>query len=212
LTIYHYAVVTKPEITDAVQPADGIDMETVDYKRQPDVAVLDVAVGAAGGLVCGIWRGGMFGLATNQIAVLSAWPERGRAGPILRTAADGLGTTLDDGVEMTATVRPAAPERITAQGFYVIRWLRMLATDVAEYTGLCLQTWPAFEAAARARCWGVLRPCNETETVTLLMLTWYGSLDDWERSRQFAGGDDAKWARRSEMELSHWAEGARLAT
>ena len=70
----------------------------------------------------------------------------------------------------------------------------------------------AFEAAARARCWGVLRPCNETETVTLLMLTWYGSLDDWERSRQFAGGDDAKWARRSEMELSHWAEGARLAT
>ena len=51
----------------------------------------------------------------------------------------------------------------------------------------------------------------DTESVvTLLMLTWYRTFDDWEQSRRLDPADRAKWARRSEMELSHWAEAARL--
>ena len=43
------------------------------------------------------------------------------------------------------------------------------------------------------------------------MLTWYASMNDWEKSRALAPADNAKWARRSEMELSHWADAGRLA-
>ncbi len=209
--LYHYAILEKPEAPLEAAALQGIDMENLDYKRQPDVARAAGAVAASGGMLCGIWRGGMFGLATNRIAILSAWQDVGGAS----AAFADLGAGSDDLVlqqqTFKATVRPARPERITRDGFYVIRWIRMMSRDIEEYTQLCLETWPAFEAAGTARCHGVFRPLEESEVAKILMLTWYASMNDWEKTRALAPADNAKWARRSEMELSHWADAGRLA-
>ncbi len=217
MTIYHYAVVEKPEETlRAGEPSEfdmepsEIDMENVDYKRQVDPARVARCVRREKGIVCGMWRGGMFGLATNQTSILSAWRDDTSPNETFSSAIHAPEQAIVDQGEYIATVRPKLPEAIVQGGFYVIRWLRMRRGDIAEYTDLCLETWPAFEATARCRCYGVFRPRADTDVQKLLMLTWYGSLNDWELSRNLEPNDKAKWARRSEMELSHWADGARL--
>ncbi|MCP4979429.1 MAG: hypothetical protein GY935_02915 [Gammaproteobacteria bacterium] len=102
-------------------------------------------------------------------------------------------------------------EKIDRRGIYVIRWIRMRSSDIDEYTRLCLETWLRFEATTQSRCYGVFRPAQESAVSKLLMLTGYATLNDWEKSRHLDPADESKWARRSEMELSHWAESDRLA-
>jgi hypothetical protein len=208
--IYHYATIEKPEMIQAVETRADITMENADYKRQPDVAAINHQVVTCNGYVCGIFRGGMFGLKTNQIAIFSAWDSSSRATDCYSTIAQMPDTIVAEQFDMTVTVRPSEPTKIDREGFYVIRWIRMLSTDVDEYTRLCLETWPAFESFGTARCYGVFSRAEEGDVSKVLMLTWYASMDDWEKSRNLAPVDSAKWSRRSEMELSHWAEGARL--
>ena len=210
-TIYQYCVLSKPESAQRADSIDGIDMENVDYKRQPDVDTTAAAIAGAGGRCCGIFRGGMFGLATNQIAVLSAWAAHGPGRSRLAGLAAEHSWIESADTELLATVRPAPGETCTRAGIYVIRWIRMREADIDEYTRLCVETWPRFEATTRSRCYGVFRPRESSEVQTLLMLTWYATLHDWELSRQLDPHDAPKWARRSEMELSHWAEAGRLA-
>ncbi len=189
-----------------------IDMENADYKRQPDVPAMHRHVEGWNGFVCGIFRGGMFGLRTNQISILSAWQRPEDAANCYRPLSELNGYVVADHDCFTATVRPPEPSRLDREGFYVIRWIRMNDSDVDEYTQLCLETWPAFEAAGNARCYGVFERPEEKGISRLLMLTWYASMDAWETSRNLDPADSAKWSRRSEMELSHWADGARLAS
>jgi len=212
MTLYHYCVLTKPEAAHFVAQGDAIDMENVDYKRQPDVASVRSHVEAVQGQCCGIIRGGMFGLATNQIALLSAWENTEITAAWFEQLAQQNEWQLSAQEQLLPTVRPLAPEPMTRSGVYVIRWIRMQPDDIAEYTRLCLETWPRFEISTQSRCYGVFRPVENTGIAKLLMLTWYASLDDWEKSRQLEPLDQAKWSRRSEMELSHWAEAGRLAT
>lgn len=75
MSIYHYAVIEKPEANLSAGDISNIDMETLDYKRQIDPADLRAGVRRKDGTVCGMWRGGMFGLATNQVSILSAWSD-----------------------------------------------------------------------------------------------------------------------------------------
>jgi len=91
------------------------------------------------------------------------------------------------------------------------RNLPIRSENIGEYTRLCLETWPAFEENFQARCYGVFRALEDDEISKILMLTWYSTLGDWEQSRQLDPTDLAKWARRSEMELSHRADAGRLA-
>lgn len=206
MTFYHYAVLEKPEMAVAAEKSHGIDMEDVDYKRQPVVDAVAQTLEDAGGFPCGMFRGGMFGLATNQIAVFSAWDEA----DVARKCFYSGPNTLVSQICLEPTVRPLGPEKITMPGIYVIRWIRMATRDIKEYTNLCLETWPAFESAGTARCWGVFRPLEDAEVSKILMLTWYATLSDWEQSRNLNPADVHKWARRSELELSHWAEAGRL--
>lgn len=210
-TIYHYCVLSKPEAPHRAGAHDGIDMENVDYKRQPDTAVIATGIANSNGHCCGIFRGGMFGLATNQTAVLTAWDETGYDPSAPERLAKDNDWEISDIEELVPTVRPQGVEICDRPGIYVIRWIRMLSRDIDEYTRLCLETWPRFEAMADSRCFGVFRPLVQSEISKLLMLTWYASLSDWENSRRLYPDDAAKWARRSEMELSHWAEAGRLA-
>ncbi len=204
MSIYHYAVVERPEATIAAGDLADIDMENLDYKRQIDPAGLARRVRQRDGIVCGMWRGGMFGLATNQVSILSAWSDDTSPMQIFSSVIDAHNQAIVDQDEYVATVRPDAPEPVGKDGFYVIRWIRMRSKDVAEYTGLCLETWPAIEATAACRCYGVFRPRGEDDVQKLLMLTWYGSLNDWELSRKLVPDDKAKWARRSEMATCAW--------
>ncbi len=73
MTGYHYCALTKPEADHQVGQMDLVDMENVDYKRQPDVIRIASHISTGDGLCCGIFRGGMFGLATNQVGVFSTW-------------------------------------------------------------------------------------------------------------------------------------------
>ena len=206
---YHYCVLTKSEAPHSVLAADSIDMENVDYKRQPDVTITENWIDQAGGLCCGIIRGGQFGLATNQIAVLSHWVESESVD--FDQLISQQDWQLSESQWLMPTVRPREPEKLTRQGIYVIRWIRMQTSDIPEFTQLCLETWPRFEATTQSRCFGVFKPVECGDVSKILMLTWYATLTDWEQSRQLDPDDAPKWGRRSEMELSHWAEAGRLA-
>jgi hypothetical protein len=212
MTIYHCAVIEKTEDAHVVLGLDGIDMENVDYKRQPDAESVLQCITKHGGMLCGILRGGMFGFATNQIWVFSAWENTDAIQKYTPTIEgfDNYCTSAQE--QLIATVRPAQAVFIDRPGIYVVRWIRMQSSDIDEYTQLCLETWPRFEENSQARCYGVFRPFEKQEGVEkILMLTWYATLNDWEQSRQFDPVDKAKWARRSEIEQSHWAEVGRLA-
>jgi hypothetical protein len=211
MTLYHYCVLGKPEAAHSLDSADAIDMENVDYKRQPETGRVAAHIESRNGLCCGIFHGGMFGLATNQVAVLSAWPTDDFEAAIMPGLARHNQWSITEQVRLRQTVRPLQAEAIDRRGIYVIRWIRMLTSDIDEYTRLCLETWPRFEAATRSRCYGVFQPLEDSEVSRLLMLTWYATLTDWENSRQLDPADSAKWGRRSEMELSHWAQAGRLA-
>ena len=194
----------------AVDATQNIDMENLDYKRQPDLEGLRGAVASNDGSLVAIWRGGMFGLATNQVAVLSAWREVNDAARCHAELAEIADLNISAQFTGRATVRPETPQAIDREGVYIIRWIRMATVDIEEYTSLCLETWPAFQAQGTAYCYGVFRPVDDAPVSKLLMLTWYASLNDWEQTRVLNPADEAKWARRSEMELSHWADAGRL--
>lgn len=210
--LFHYAVITQPESELRQSQSDGIDMENVDYKRQPDVQRIRESVMSGNGFNCGLFRGGMFGLKTNQLAALTSWPSRESCHQVFDPLCTAANWSISDACWLTPTVRPKKVEAIERQGIYVIRWIRMAQADVDEYIRLCLETWPAFESMAKARCYGVFKPADSGSSITtLLMLTWYATLTDWEQSRRLHIPDANRWARRSEMELSHWAEAGRLA-
>jgi len=211
MALYHYCVLTKPEAPHSLASDDAIDMENVDYKRQPDASEIAAQIESSNGLCCGVFRGGMFGLATNQIAVLSAWKTDEVGAATMADLARQNKWPINAQENLTQTVRPLQPQVIARRGIYVIRWIRLLARDIDEYTQLCLETWPRFEASTGSRCYGVFRPLEPSEVSKILMLTWYATLTDWEESRQLDPIDVPKWGRRSEMELSHWAQAGRLA-
>ena len=210
MTVYHYAVIERPESSVITTRDEDPSMETVDYKRQPSVTSLRTAIETTGGMSCGIFRGGMFGLTTTQVASLSAWTDIELARTSIATYCQHESLNLIVQKPLSATVRPTKTEPITQPGIYVIRWIRMRGADVVEYTSLCLDTWPAFEAASAARCYGVFRVDDHSEPGLLLMLTWYQNLRAWEQSRQLNKRDAKLWVRRSQMEISHWAQAGRL--
>ncbi len=210
MTIFHCIVIEKTEGAHWEPQLGQIDMESVDYKRQPLTEKVSQCIVDSGGIKCGVVRGGLFGLATNQIWVFTAWKDSIGIDRYVQAVKDTTDYRIVSQQQFSSTVRPNGPEIIDRKGIYVIRHINMLASDIDEYTALCLETWPRFEASSASRCYGVFRPVNTESVITLLMLTWYRTFDDWEKSRQLDPADLAKWARRSEMELSHWAEVGRL--
>lgn len=100
---------------------------------------------------------------------------------------------------LSPTVRPTGPEPPHLDGGMVaLRRFEVDPADASEVVELSAAAWPAFENAYDARILGFFS-VEETGGSEFLLVTWYRSLAEWERSRgtlQAELGDVAEAGRR----------------
>ncbi|MGH3744630.1 MAG: hypothetical protein ACRDTP_07220 [Mycobacteriales bacterium] len=116
-----------------------------------------------------------------------------------------VGADLGDGVEVTAVERLVAVARADdttrpPAGVLALRWFELAASDWDEFLDLSVGAWGGFEGAHTSKVLGLFRSedCAEPDARALLV-TWYGSLADWETSRRTVGateGEEAAAGRR----------------
>ena len=117
--------------------------------------------------------------------------------PVDLPGASVLATT-----RLQPTVRPVErPAGLDASGVYAHRWFDLAAADVEELIALSEGAWPEFEAATPGtRVIGLFRSLDAAEgRARVLLLTYYPSLADWERSRATGGAARAAFARRHQL-------------
>ena len=130
----------------------------------------------------GIWQG-VFGLAANQLIVMSAHTE----------PADGWKPF--DGCEVEAvwvlepTARPQSTTPLARSGVYVFRDFWLPYQHVAEAVELSSTAWETFEGAAAysTEPMGLFAPAKTlpaSQECVLHLLTWYPDFASWETSRQ----------------------------
>lgn len=150
-----------------------------------------VALAGSGAAVAGTWFGaGSVGWFDDEAIVLLSW-----GGP--RGEITGLGSSLPPGTELevtalTATARPATPGLLRSDGVHAHRWLEVEPGHEAEVVELSAEAWPAFEASFEARIEGLF--ATEDGSGRMLLITWYSSFAEWERSRQVAGASEGALA------------------
>jgi hypothetical protein len=190
-----------------------LHLRSPDSDRAPlERAVDEAARGGwrdAGRTVWGAWEG-LFGVASNELLVITAEPEDVPAG----------GVTLPDAVEvldslpLAATLRPNAGTRLVRPGLYVFRSFDVRGPDVDEFIELSVRAWEQFENAAAysAEPQGLFRPSTaEAEAPErLLLVTWYDGLGSWEASRHPAPGARKNFAARRALTLATRAVATRL--
>lgn len=90
-----------------------------------------------------------------------------------------------NGVERLAAVARADTDTAPAAGVLALRWFELAAGDWAEFLELSTGAWSGFEGAYTSKVLGLFRSedCAEPDARALLV-TWYGSLADWETSRR----------------------------
>lgn len=90
--------------------------------------------------------------------------------------------------DLTSTVRPAKPARITESGVYAHRRFELAEADWEEFLALSQAAWPDFEAVNDGcRIIGLWRaPEPAAGVASALLITRYPSLAAWERSRPYA--------------------------
>jgi len=152
----------------------------------------------------GVWRG-LFGLASNELLVMVA-----ADGVRDETEFTGM---LDETIELRRTalfeptLRPhdrAARER---PGLYVFRFFQIRSADVTEFVELSGDAWMTFENADdySAQPQGLFRQRTDADTLDMLLVTWYDSLQSWQTSRQPAPDARERFARRHQITRSTWA-------
>jgi hypothetical protein len=143
------------------------------------------AVEAAGGTLFGVFTG-QIGIASNQGIAITAWPDeqaqREHAGVLLAAAPDVRGTHTD---RLVLRARDADPSPPTGPGIYAHRWFEIDGDDVPEFVELSRAAWTDFEESHDANIIGLFETLDpEPPATRLLLLTRYGSLATWERSRR----------------------------
>ncbi len=90
--------------------------------------------------------------------------------------------------ELTATIRPEAPTRLSESGVYAHRRFDLSSSDWDEFLALSQAAWPDFEAVNDGcRIVGLWRgPDPSADVAAALLITRYPSLAAWERSRPYA--------------------------
>lgn len=155
-----------------------------------------------GGTVFGLWTG-QIGFASDEGVLITAWPNAS----VLADASADLqridGVLQSDAELLVATVRPHDPTPPDSTGVYAHRWFDIVESDWPEFLELSDSAWPTFEAAYPGiRIMGFWRSLDVSPPdARVLLLTFYPTLDDWERSRPYAGDQspDAQESRRRFM-------------
>jgi hypothetical protein len=144
------------------------------------------SIAEAGATLVGAWLGaGGIGWFDDEALVLVAWPDR-------RGDATGWVPTLISGAECTAiplvaTARPDRPRPVRTGGVHAHRWFDVEPGHQDEVVDLSAAAWPAFESNFEAHIEGLFRA--EDGSDRMLLVTWYSSVAEWERSRAVAAAD-----------------------
>ena len=150
--------------------------------REPEQALRDDFSMNPAADLWGIWQG-VFGLAANQLIVMSAHTE----------PADGWksvdGCEVDAVWGLKATARPQSATPLTRSGVYVFRDFWLPFGHVAEAVELSSAAWKTFEGADAysAEPMGLFAPAQavpDSQECLLHLLTWYPDFTSWETSRQ----------------------------
>jgi hypothetical protein len=155
-----------------------------------------------GGTVWGVWTA-LFGMASNELVVVTAWPDG--ATPIA-TLQDALpdGFRIVASYELSPTVRPASADPVTREGVYVHRFFRTLEKHMQEIVDLSVEAWKTFATDDRYGTEQVAffrprtRSSNENSPGEMLLISWYPDLANWETSRQFPPEAQALFHKRAE--------------
>ena len=210
---YRYWVVAFPEQSSAADRlSKHADMERIYFPGWFNLADFTDLVAAHGGTLWGLWYGGMFGLPTNQFIAITTNISAGEfAAEIPGFGPDGIQLRVLENRPMRITVRPTEHRPVDRDGFFVFRFLHLQPGVLDEYIALCLRSWPGFERGGKSQVIGLWEYPDDEPDCELLMLTWYASVPDWDRTRAVDPADAPLWRRRAEFELSHWGIGARRA-
>ena len=126
---------------------------------------------------------GLFGLAANQLFVVTSKSSNNLPGVVLAHA------------EWHATARPQSTTALTKPGLYVFRRFQVLQENVEEVVALSQQAWQTFEndasyasepvALFRKEDSKTLSKANNDEgkIVDLQLITWYDGFSSWSKSR-----------------------------
>ncbi len=147
----------------------------------------------AGGLLWGAWLGaGSIGWYDDQVIAMVAWTASPGDARSWLAGVEGVGEVAVE--RMAATVRPQEPAPLPAGGVLAHRWFELYdAADFDELMQLSADAWPAFEGSYDAAVEGFFRSADDPRRV--LLVTRYGSVAEWERSRgvgQATSGDLAE--------------------
>jgi hypothetical protein len=155
---------------------------------------------------------GLFGLWTNELILMTAWPQVSGAMAI-------VGSNLPEGAsiaqqyEFIATARPATDVPPSRSGVYVHRLFEVQAGDVERFVALSEEAWTTFEEAGdyQAEPQGLFRQRDyPAEGGLMLLVTWYDRLESWERSRTPAPEAEANFRARAALTRKSMAFATRL--
>src|SRR5262245_26541063 len=90
-----------------------------------------------GGTVWGVWTA-LFGMAANELVVVTAWPDEAKAVATLEDALpDGFRVVASH--ELVPMVRPTSADPVTRDGVYVHRFFRTRERYVQEIVHLSVE-------------------------------------------------------------------------
>ena len=156
---------------------------------------------------------GLFGLWTNEVVMLTAWP--GAAHP-RRELSMNLppGASVVEEYEFVPTARPEDDTPPSRPGVYVHRLFEVGGGDVERFVQLSREAWTTFEGSGeyQAEPQGLFRQREHPESGGLMLLvTWYDRLESWERSRTPAPEAEANFRARAQLTRKSIAYATRLA-
>jgi hypothetical protein len=155
-----------------------------------------------GGTVWGVWTA-LFGMASNELVVVTAWPDGATPVATLRDALPD-GFRVITSYEFAPTVRPASADAVMRDGIYVHRFFRAREKHMQEIVDLSVEAWKTFAtdddygteqiAFFRPRA----RATDGETPGEMLLISWYPDFANWERSRQFPPEAGALFRKRAE--------------
>jgi len=191
--------------------AEGRDTAALEAR----LAAETVPAWSADGVTCwGCWRG-LFGLASNELFVMTAAAGRRDLAPA--AAALPAGAAVLDTLVLDSTVRPASVAPLTEPGLYVFRFFYVRPDHCDELVSLSRQAWETFETstAYASRPLGLFRPRVDGEPaldgrVRMLLVTWYDGFGSWQSSRSPAPEARENFRRRHALTAGTVAYATRL--